>query len=631
MSGTRDAVDLALARTVARAAYRVSLPLAPLYAFFALAHVLLLPREQARLMAPLAVATVLALLLLWRSARGLELRNPLAGHRYAAAVAGLVWLNSFVHLLVTREVHQITNFALLAVGVGALFLSTRWFVGALVGILASVFVSLAVARPSPLTVHFLFMVLSATALATVVFSIRRENAVRLELLRQESGQLSARLSAVLDAMGEGILVLDRDGRVTDSPSPEAVRIFGEAAREGADAVSLLYRDQPEGSVERQAFSTFLTLSFEAPDAWAEVEELAPRRLTLDDRPIALDFRHVLEGERVARLLLRARDESDKQALLRTLRDQEEAFARRLATMRRLAAGGGEALVSFLRSAEARCAACEALVDGDAAARTELFQHVHAIKGEADALELVEVRDVAHALEDRLASAAPDLELSRLRDSLDEARELLVRASPIGRAVLSRTTVDRADVERLEAMTGDRADELGALARKLAARPFGELVGLLAQRLATWAARLDKRVELSVSGVDVLVPTRLATVLPAVLAQLARNAVAHGVESSEERAAKGKPTIGTLTLDCTSEGADVRISVRDDGKGIDPSIDVFAVGVSTAEGVDVLAGRGVGLAAVAADLKRAGYHIRSVPVEPGACFEIAPHAVISDRI
>jgi two-component system chemotaxis sensor kinase CheA len=103
--------------------------------------------------------------------------------------------------------------------------------------------------------------------------------------------------------------------------------------------------------------------------------------------------------------------------------------------------------------------------------------------------------------------------------------------------------------------------------------------------------------------------------------LIRNAVSHGIESREERQAAGKPAEGTILLSAQTEGGSITIEVADDGRGldhekvlararelglVDPAEDtsrlseqevlnlVFHPGLSTAERITEVSGRGVGL-------------------------------------
>jgi two-component system chemotaxis sensor kinase CheA len=102
-----------------------------------------------------------------------------------------------------------------------------------------------------------------------------------------------------------------------------------------------------------------------------------------------------------------------------------------------------------------------------------------------------------------------------------------------------------------------------------------------------------------------------------LLHLVRNAVDHGLERPEERAAAGKPRAGTVTVRAVRRGPEVVLSVQDDGAGLDldrlravagdSALDdadaarlVFRPGLSTSANVTDVSGRGVGM-----DVVRAG--------------------------
>ena len=116
-----------------------------------------------------------------------------------------------------------------------------------------------------------------------------------------------------------------------------------------------------------------------------------------------------------------------------------------------------------------------------------------------------------------------------------------------------------------------------------------------------------------------------------LVHLVRNALDHGLESPGERVAAGKPATGTLEISARHAGGNVIISVRDDGRGIDPAkvarkaaergliaadavdaVDakaaaelLFHPGFSTAEVTSDISGRGVGMDAVRTTVRGLG--------------------------
>ena len=119
----------------------------------------------------------------------------------------------------------------------------------------------------------------------------------------------------------------------------------------------------------------------------------------------------------------------------------------------------------------------------------------------------------------------------------------------------------------------------------------------------------KEVEFEVRGEDLLLDEKY--VVP--LVHLVRNAVDHGIESN------GKIVIEAATVD-----GETRITVTDDGRGIDPAFidQIFNPGFSTAAEISELSGRGVGLDAVKTAIEGAGGSVSvTSKVGHGSTFEI----------
>ncbi|HET6842494.1 MAG TPA: chemotaxis protein CheA [Candidatus Angelobacter sp.] len=150
----------------------------------------------------------------------------------------------------------------------------------------------------------------------------------------------------------------------------------------------------------------------------------------------------------------------------------------------------------------------------------------------------------------------------------------------------------------------------------------------------------KDVSLVVSGESTDLDKSILDMLAEPMAHLVRNAIAHGIESPAERGKAGKPAQGTLRLNAYHQGNQIVIEVSDDGRGIDAqklmakainngvinSADaagmsetdalnlVFHPGLSTAEQVTSVSGRGVGMDVVRSVLERlkGTVSIRSTP-------------------
>jgi len=468
--------------------------------------------------------------------------------------------------------------------------------------------------------------------------------------------MNARLQGLLDNMRQAILVFDESGCLGIERSRLARQIFGDAAGPETSIVDLLFPAALASELEREAFRVWLAEAARTSARdFDELVELAPREASLrageNERLLELEFRRAPLAGAGQRFMLLASDVTSQRRLERSAESQARQHQKQLTAMRRLLAGGGQVFVRFLVSARERLSRAEQSLAQDAQLTQEVleqaFRFVHTLRAEARSFDLERVETLVSDLELALSGArhAPlesEVRVAAARQlrqgfaclalELEQAEQLFVQSSPIGRRVLDQVTVSRQDVTELFRRFGNRADMLGRLAARLASRPFGEMVSTLPEDLLRWSGREGKRLELEIEGREVLVPAALCERLGGVLSHLLRNAVAHGIETPFQRRALGKPDAGRIQLSCQEAAEGVRIEVSDDGAGFDlealrgraaghgqgaeAEIELsFLAGVSTREIPDDLAGHGVGLGAVRDDLEQVGYRV-SLSSQPG---------------
>lgn len=169
----------------------------------------------------------------------------------------------------------------------------------------------------------------------------------------------------------------------------------------------------------------------------------------------------------------------------------------------------------------------------------------------------------------------------------------------------------------------------------------------AMRAGRAAARLAAReIDFEVVGGDLRLDKLLADAIADPLIHLVRNAVDHGIESSEERLQAGKKRRGTVRIEAVSEGSQSRLRVVDDGRGIDPllvseaalrlgvlpgdsALDIegslrliFRPGFTTLASASDVSGRGVGLDVVETAVEQVGGEVRvASKTKQGTTFEI----------
>jgi chemosensory pili system protein ChpA (sensor histidine kinase/response regulator) len=168
--------------------------------------------------------------------------------------------------------------------------------------------------------------------------------------------------------------------------------------------------------------------------------------------------------------------------------------------------------------------------------------------------------------------------------------------------------------------------------RMRAVPFSNLNERLYRVVRQTAREIEKKAELEIEGAEVELDRSVLERISAPLEHMLRNALAHGVESPATRVKAGKPESGRIVLTLRQEANEIALVLSDDGGGIDlerlhqKAIDksivsatqqlsdaekaqlIFASGLSTAEAVTELAGRGVGMDVVRNEIATIGGRI-----------------------
>lgn len=235
------------------------------------------------------------------------------------------------------------------------------------------------------------------------------------------------------------------------------------------------------------------------------------------------------------------------------------------------------------------------------------------------------------------SSTMRVEAERLDELLDRVGELV-----IAQARLSQLAGHHADaglqtiaeeIERLSAQLRDTTMSIRMV-------PIGALFGRFRRLVHDLSGDLGKPVTFVTDGEETELDKTVIERLADPLVHLIRNAIDHGIEDPARRGASGKDPTGRITLGAEHVGAQVHVTVRDDGAGLDvarirakaeerglvapgtPLTDqqvyqfLFAPGFSTAQQISALSGRGVGMDVVKKTIEALRGSI-DITTEPGA--------------
>ncbi len=314
------------------------------------------------------------------------------------------------------------------------------------------------------------------------------------------------------------------------------------------------------------------------------------------------------------------------------------------------AGGGEVSLDEL---DAAFAAAES--DYDTPASDETAEDAPAAEE-----PVAEVEEPAAPAEKPAAEAKPDagakpesgksdnqldVRAKSIRVNVDTLERLMTTVSEL---VLARNQlleiarhiddgVLQAPLQRLSSVTG----ELQERVMKTRMQPIGNAWQKLPRIIRTLANDLDKRIELEMTGADTELDRQVCELIQDPLTHMVRNAADHGLEDTETRLKAGKPATGKVMLSARHEGGHIVIEIADDGQGLpvekikakaiesgfataaeleamsDAQLTklIFEPGLSTAEAVTNVSGRGVGMDVVRSNIQLIGGSVDVVSV-PG---------------
>jgi two-component system chemotaxis sensor kinase CheA len=239
-----------------------------------------------------------------------------------------------------------------------------------------------------------------------------------------------------------------------------------------------------------------------------------------------------------------------------------------------------------------------------------------------------------------------VDVARLDELMNLVGELVIdrtRVAQIGAQLASKYEFDSnvealtETVSHIARITGDLQDQI-MKARML---PIDTVLNRFPRMVRDLAQKGGKEIKLELNGGDTELDRSVIEVIGDPLLHILRNSVDHGIEMPDDRINMGKPSTGTVVVSAKHQENHIVIDITDDGKGIDvervkkKAIDqglltrdaaerisdkdaiqfIFASGLSTAEKVSEVSGRGVGMDIVRSNIQKLG-GIIDVETTPG---------------
>jgi HPt (histidine-containing phosphotransfer) domain-containing protein len=506
------------------------------------------------------------------------------------------------------------------------------------------------------------LLLGGAGLATLLLATMLYFAWRAGQAALAAGEAQRQIGNILSTVREGLFLISRDGRIGGAHSDSLVALLHTDAPAGQTFEGLLRPMVDDKTL--LAANKFLGLLWkdkvneeliESVNPLAQIEvSFARAHGPAEQRFLSFTFRRargVGTGADTDFVLGVVADITDRVLLQRELEQLRANNESQSSQLLELLQAEPLQLQHFLQSVDVAARRSNALLSGPGAAHAELlqklqgvFREMHGIKGEAAALGLESFVQRAHGIEDLLADlrGRPDLSGDDFVPVVVRLDELLGHMQTIA-AMQEQVGSVRASSAAAADLAPEKHGDTAVLAARTAAAALrAPALEPVLRRLSAELTRSGTNdVRLVTEGLE-LVPAEYDGPVRDICIQMIRNAVIHGIEPLGERAAAGKPPVGTLRIRFAEASAqEYSLLIEDDGRGLDPelirdrAVDrglldteraaaldrsgvfrlLFQPGFSTAAEVTEHAGRGVGLDMVNTIVREHGGRI-GIATTPG---------------
>jgi len=208
--------------------------------------------------------------------------------------------------------------------------------------------------------------------------------------------------------------------------------------------------------------------------------------------------------------------------------------------------------------------------------------------------------------------------ARLDNLINMVGELVIAQLMVAEETNIKLTSDEHELNRKVVHQGKIVRDLQELSMSMRMVPIAGVFQKMARLVRDLSHKADKKINFSTQGEDTELDRNIVDKIADPLVHMVRNSVDHGIESLPQRKQAGKNTTGRVELRAFHQAGNIVIEIEDDGKGLDKerilkkAIDngiveagqelsdeqiyklIFHAGLSTAQKVTSVSGRGVGM-------------------------------------
>lgn len=375
------------------------------------------------------------------------------------------------------------------------------------------------------------------------------------------------LSEVLDSLSEGLFLLHEDFHISMQQSKRLKALLPQLRENGQnflDVAGEILNNHRKLSatkmfIEQLYNPRVLEKLIHGLNPLDKVEVPSPKD-PRETRVIGFQFSRIMDGAKIVKVLVSVKDLTDSVRIEARLQREQEQNDLQIEMISKMLNADESIMRGFLHTSLKQLAQINQILkqpnnsEKDLTDKIRLIsQEIHAFKGEASMLDMSAFRLAAEAFEEMIKELRQKRQINGkdflpLVSELDSLIEKLAQAEELHRKITGRLN------NPMPAPTAATATDLGTILGKF---------------VVNMGYRHNKNVIMETGGLEHL--HQESESFPAVkdiIIQILRNAVVHGIEPVRVRTLNNKPTEGHIKLNVLPSGGKVRITIEDDGKGID---------------------------------------------------------------
>ncbi|MBP8169009.1 MAG: Hpt domain-containing protein [Azonexus sp.] len=394
---------------------------------------------------------------------------------------------------------------------------------------------------------------------------------RLSHSDQEAAQARQETERIMGSVREGLFLLTRKRTVGNQRSASLDKLFGNQLKPGDNFHQVLSRICTLENAE--AAQRYIDVLFNRKIKQALLEQLNPlNEIELingnNQRKgatfVSFEFDQVREDNEVVALLVSIFDVSDEVRLARELANAESRAKGEIDLLLGVLDHDPETVAEFLQSARRNLQlinqelqSIQPTLQSYPQLVNRIARTLHGLKGEAGTLGCNSITQEIHEFETMLDPL-------RGRPSI-QGDDLIPVAVALSHLLAEIAKVDSI-INRIRQHVAGRSDTKGLN------DPLWETLQGIEKFALKVADDLNKKIRIETAAPRFnKVPPHITRILKQALPQLIRNAIAHGIETPEEREQQGKTTTGLVRVEIAHEpDGTLTMTVHDDGRGISAS-------------------------------------------------------------